>query len=101
MLAGDTYISGLTGSGPPPWSFNDSFVVPRWFLVETVAALRQLRTHQFNNNVLLVLLGQDEPYDGLLQGTYQYWPNMSTAQPDDGGTWIWANDQQSAWRKIN
>lgn len=100
MQVGEVWIPDLQGNGPPPWSFNDQFEVPRIFNVPTLAHLRQIRTHQFNERALVLLKGQDEPYDGYLQGLYEYWPNLATAQPDDGGSWIWVEDKQSAWRKI-
>jgi hypothetical protein len=96
----DERVIGLQQPGPPPGANNIYFRVPFWYLADRVADLRLVDTHLDNERSLLYLLGQDEPYDGNLQGIYKYWPNMETAEDDDGATWIHAHDGRSAWRKI-
>lgn len=103
MIVGQAYMSGLVQTGPPPGANNQRVAFKGYFVCPTLSDLRALETDERNERdfPLAILQGQDERYDGLLQGWYQYIPEGEhTAFSDDNATWIIVNDGRSAWKKF-
>ena len=99
-LISDTWVPGLSQSGPPPGANNHRYELRGVFQCPTLADLRALETHRDNDRMLVVLQGQDAAFDGLLQGIYCYVPTGSHRAQSDSATWVIVNDGQSAWQKL-
>jgi hypothetical protein len=103
MMVGQVYMSGLNQTGPPPGANNTRMQFKGYYICPTLADLRRIETNILNETdyPLAILQGQDERWDGLLQGWYQYIPEGAhLAQADDGGSWVIVNDGNSAWKKF-
>lgn len=102
MQVGDGWVSSLTSNGPPDYALNRSDLIrPNWVQVPSVAILKSFPTHFSNKTVLIALTGLEEEFDGLLEGAYVYWENISSAKAEDMSDWIWAKDGRSAWKRIS
>lgn len=101
MNRGPAYMSGLIHNGPPPGANDDFEIVTQWYRRNSVAEVKQLSTRASNSRRLLLLTGQDEKYDGLLQGIYCYVPaeELDTSLGNDA-SYIVVNDGRSAWYKL-
>jgi hypothetical protein len=101
MLQSDVWTPGLVQNGPPPGSNDDIFLVTHWYRKNAVAEVKAMPSREVNESRLLILTGQDEAFDGLLQGIYTYVPpaSLNTALGDDA-SYIIVNDGRSAWRKL-
>lgn len=97
------YIQGLSQNGPPPGA-NDivELKVDSILRVPNLLRLREIDTSPRNVRRLVFLLGEIHPYDGALQGLYDYVPEGNqNDRDDDNGTWIIVNDGRSAWIKMS
>lgn len=96
-------LPGLRYPGPPTGA-NDivELKVELFMRVPNLERLREIDTDPTNSLKMVFLLGEIEPYDGLLQGFYDYVPQgMQNSREDDGtGSWVIVNDGRSAWVKI-
>lgn len=105
MFISDAYKSGLVQTGPPPGANNPIRYRP--MVAETLSELREIQLAASDWETpsgrkiptVVLLLGEDAPYDGNLQGHYlAYRPSASYVE--DGGSVIYANNREICWRKI-
>ena len=94
------WVPGLNQHGPPPGANSERREIhaqaKREFECETVADLRRIEHHHLNFRC--VLLGENEAFDGYLQGLYHWW---KSTDEDNGGDTIRPNDYQGwLWKKL-
>jgi hypothetical protein len=98
-LVSDSWIPGLTQSGPPPWANNPEKT--NSLVANSVAELRKMSVAPADRsraNVVL-LTGEFNAYDGQLQGWYLGMPVTTCAE--NGSTNIINNDGTVLWRKLS
>jgi hypothetical protein len=101
-FVGPAYMSNLNQMGPPPGANNVRLRFRSYYVCETLLDLRAIETDSQNETdfPMAILLGQDEKYDGLLQGLFFYVPEGEHLANPDSVSWVIVNDGRSAWKKL-
>ncbi len=106
MLISDAYKSQLVQTGPPPGANNPIRFRP--MSAETLAELRSIQIAASDWQTpdgkkiptVVLLLGEDAPYDGNLQGFYLAYRPDRVNYPEDGGAVVYSTIGDICWRKI-